>query len=191
MYLNFDMIASPNYQYEIFDGNGDAFNLTGPAGSDSIEQLFVDYFENRGLNYTAAVLDGRSDYRAFQDAGIAVGGLFAGADANKTKEGVEKFGGEAGKLLDPNYHTASDNVANLNATAFLVNTQAIGHAVATYARSFRGVDFNETAGEDDEVERRKRGIVRRTRMGSNKGNSKLGLMRKSLPTKRRIAKPLF
>lgn len=32
VYLNFDMIASPNFVYAIYDGDGSAFNLTGPPG---------------------------------------------------------------------------------------------------------------------------------------------------------------
>ncbi|TID20246.1 putative aminopeptidase y [Venturia nashicola] len=144
LYLNFDMIASPNYQYEIFDGNGDAFNKTGPPGSELAEELFEDYFESRKLNYTATAFDGRTDYEPFLEADIAVGGLFTGADANKTKDGVAQWGGWEGKILDPNYHQPGDVVANINTTAFLVNAQAIAHAVATYSRSFGSLHSNKT-----------------------------------------------
>lgn len=189
LYLNFDMMASPNYQYEIFDGDGSTFNVTGQAGSDSIEELFEDYFESRDLNYTAGELDGRSDYASFQDAGIPVGGLATGAEKNKTKEGAEKFGGEAGKPFDQNYHQAGDNVSNLNTTAFLVNSQAIGHAVATYSRSFNSVDFNETTTEVEEPEKKKRDVVRRARTGLKKPkSSRMGLKKKSLPKKRKTSR---
>jgi Zn-dependent M28 family amino/carboxypeptidase len=30
LYLNFDMIASPNYVYAIYDGDGSPFNVSGP-----------------------------------------------------------------------------------------------------------------------------------------------------------------
>lgn len=40
--LNFDMIASPNYKYGIYDGDGSAFNVTGAPGSAEAEKLFQD-----------------------------------------------------------------------------------------------------------------------------------------------------
>ena len=135
--LNFDMIASPNYHYGIYDGDGSSFNLTGPPGSAEAEKLFQDYFTNdAGLKYVPEPFDGRSDYGPFLDAGIAAGGLFTGAEDIKTEEEVALFGGKAGVAYDKNYHGAGDNVANLNMDAFIQNTKAIAHAVATYGRSF-------------------------------------------------------
>ena len=46
-------------------------------------------------------------------------------------------GGEAGVATDVNYYQAGDTVANLNLTAFKVNTKAIAAAVAMYAKSFK------------------------------------------------------
>lgn len=37
------------------------------------------YFQAAGQNYTAAQFDGRSDYEAFLNEGIPVGGTFTGA----------------------------------------------------------------------------------------------------------------
>jgi Zn-dependent M28 family amino/carboxypeptidase len=39
--LDFDMMASPNYAFQIYDGDGSAFNLTGPAGSAEAEAEFA------------------------------------------------------------------------------------------------------------------------------------------------------
>jgi Zn-dependent M28 family amino/carboxypeptidase len=39
LYLNFDMIGSPNYVRFIYDGDGSAFGLAGPEGSAAIETL--------------------------------------------------------------------------------------------------------------------------------------------------------
>lgn len=161
MYLNFDMMASPNYEFRILDGDGGDFNtVAAPEGSGDIEKLFQHYFESRGLNHTPSELDGRSDYVMFQYAGIPIGGLDAGMEKNKTKAGVEKFGGWEGRPFDQNYHTAGDTVDSLNATAFLTNAQAIGHAVANYATSFKGVHFNATV-KDAGPARRKRDVVKR------------------------------
>ncbi|KAF2274170.1 Zn-dependent exopeptidase [Westerdykella ornata] len=135
-YLNFDMIASPNYVHAIYDGDGSAFNLTGPAGSAEIEKFFQDFFTSHGQNFTATEFDGRSDYLGFIDAGIPAGGTFTGAEKLKTTEEAEMFGGHANVALDANYHSAGDTVDNLNATAFVLHTKAIAAAVAEYATSF-------------------------------------------------------
>ncbi|EOD52192.1 Glycoside hydrolase family 47 [Neofusicoccum parvum] len=134
--LDFDMIASPNYIYAVYDGDGSSFNISGPAGSAEAEALFEDYYTARGVNYTATAFDGRSDYGPFLDAGVASGGVFTGAEGIKTEAEAEAFGGEAGVAYDVNYHGAGDTLDNLDMTAFVLNTQAIAHAVATYATSF-------------------------------------------------------
>ncbi|KAL8845656.1 MAG: hypothetical protein Q9221_009182 [Calogaya cf. arnoldii] len=135
--LNFDMIASSNYKYGIYDGDGDTFNVTGAPGSAEAEKLFQDYFTNdAGLKWAPTEFNGRSDYAAFQDAGIPAGGLFTGAESLKTPEEVALFGGKANVSYDVNYHQPGDNVANLNMDAFIQNDKAIAHAVATYGRSF-------------------------------------------------------
>ncbi|KAH7063094.1 hypothetical protein B0J12DRAFT_641385 [Macrophomina phaseolina] len=136
LYLNFDMIASPNYFLGIYDGDGSAFNLSGPAGSGEAEALFEDYFESKGLPSQPTEFSGRSDYGPFLDVGVAAGGLFTGAEQIKTEAEAALYGGTAGVAYDENYHRVGDTVDNLNLEAFLVNTRAIAHAVATYAESF-------------------------------------------------------
>ncbi|KAL8934746.1 MAG: hypothetical protein Q9211_005071, partial [Gyalolechia sp. 1 TL-2023] len=135
--LNFDMIASPNYKYGIYDGDGSSFGVSGAPGSAEAEKLFQDYFANdAGLKSVPDSFDGRSDYAPFQDAGIAAGGLFTGAEGIKTEEEQALFGGQAGVAYDVNYHAEGDNVKNLNMDAFIQNAKAIAHAVATYGGSF-------------------------------------------------------
>jgi carboxypeptidase Q len=135
-YLNFDMVASPNFIYGIYDGDGSAFNLTGPPGSAEIEAFFQQWFKSEKLPWTSTEFSGRSDYQAFIDNGIPSGGTDTGADGIKTPEEAVIFGGTAGIIYDPNYHQALDNVANLNQTAFEVNGKAIAAAVGEYAKSF-------------------------------------------------------
>lgn len=138
--LNFDMIASPNYIYSIYDGDGSAFGTSGPAGSAEAERLFEDYFRDvAGLNTVESEFDGRSDYGPFLDAGIPTGGLFTGAEGIKTAEEQGLFGGEAGVAYDVNYHGAGDNVSNLDLTAFEENAKAIAHSVGTYGSSFESL----------------------------------------------------
>ncbi|KAI8942616.1 hypothetical protein NX059_000669 [Plenodomus lindquistii] len=138
-YLNFDMIASPNYVLGIYDGNGDAFNFSGPAGSDKIERDFEIFYEERGLPHVPSLFTLRSDYAAFLENGIPSGGLFTGAEVLKTPEEAQLFGGEAGVALDPCYHLKCDDINNLAHDAYLLNTQSIANSVAKYAVSFEGI----------------------------------------------------
>jgi Zn-dependent M28 family amino/carboxypeptidase len=89
---------------------------------------------------TATAFDGRSDYQAFIGNGIPAGGTFTGAEEIKTEEAA-MFRGKAGVATDVNYYQAGDTVANLNLTAFEVNTKAIAVAVAMamYAKSFESL----------------------------------------------------
>ena len=135
--LNFDMIASPNYVYSVYDGDGSTFNVSGPPGSGEAQRLFEDYFKYEAKQALVPTeFDGRSDYGPFLKASIATGGISTGAEMLKTEAEQKLFGGKAGVAYDINYHGAGDNVANLNLTAFQVCTKAIAHAVATYGLSF-------------------------------------------------------
>lgn len=139
LYLNFDMIASPNFVYAIYDGDGSSFNISGPPGSAEAEKIFEDFFQyEEGLPFTSTEFSGRSDYGPFLAVGIPSGGLFTGAEGVKTEEEAAIFGGEAGVWYDVNYHGEFDNVDNLNIGAFIHNTKAIAHSVATYGRSWEG-----------------------------------------------------
>ncbi|GGI45042.1 Zn-dependent M28 family amino/carboxypeptidase [Agromyces flavus] len=115
LYLNFDMIGSPNYARFIYDGSGDAFGIKGPTGSGNIEGVFESYFDSQGLASEPTAFDGRSDYDAFISAGIPAGGLFTGAEDNKTPEQVALYGGLAtfdGQPVsyDPCYHQPCDSM---------------------------------------------------------------------------------
>ncbi|MTH70082.1 M20/M25/M40 family metallo-hydrolase [Agromyces bracchium] len=115
LYLNFDMVGSPNYANFVYDGDGDAFGIKGPSGSDDIEHLFSDFFESIGEESEPTEFDGRSDYDAFITAGIPAGGLFTGAEGAKTADQVADYGGLAefgGKPVsyDPCYHQACDSL---------------------------------------------------------------------------------
>jgi Zn-dependent M28 family amino/carboxypeptidase len=117
LYLNFDMIGSPNYIRGVYDGDGSSFGQAGPAGSAAIEAQFNDYFAGKGLPFQGTAFDGRSDYQAFIDNGIPSGGLFTGADEVKTRAEEALYGGVAGSLLDPCYHQACDSMSPAAPTA--------------------------------------------------------------------------
>ncbi|KAH7160375.1 hypothetical protein B0J13DRAFT_670965 [Dactylonectria estremocensis] len=143
-YLNFDMIASPNYVYGIYDGDGSAFNLTGPPGSDVLEADFEKFYKKKKTPFVPSEFSGRSDYAAFIENGIPSGGLFTGAEVLKTEAEAKLFGGEAGVAYDVNYHKAGDDINNLAHDAYLLNTKSIANSVAKYAISFKSLDAVDT-----------------------------------------------
>jgi Zn-dependent M28 family amino/carboxypeptidase len=118
-YLNFDMLASPNHGKFVYDG--DFSDSTPPAtapavnpGAARIESEFVNYFNSQNIPTEPTAFDGRSDYKPFQDNGVASGGLFSGAEVAKSAAQAAKWGGTAGMAFDPNYHQAGDNINNLD-----------------------------------------------------------------------------
>ncbi|KAF2786898.1 leupeptin-inactivating enzyme 1 precursor [Melanomma pulvis-pyrius CBS 109.77] len=140
LFLDFDMMASPNYAFQIYDGDGSAFNSTGPPGSAEAEKEFTHYFNKIAkLNHTEIEFDGRSDYGPFLEAGIAAGGIAGGAEGLKTEEEVLMFGGASGVQYDVNYHEDGDTVNNLNLECWIEMSRAIAHMVATYARSWESL----------------------------------------------------
>jgi len=135
LYLNFDMIGSPNFARLIYDGDGSAFGTPGPKGSDKIERTFAKYFKRADLATEETEFDGRSDYLAFTDAGIPAGGLFTGAEAVKTEEQKALYGGKAGVAFDACYHLACDDIENVSRKALKQMAPAVADAVARYSVS--------------------------------------------------------
>jgi len=142
LYLNFDMIGSPNYIFMVYDGDESGFPapVPVPEGSIAIEDLFESFFTLSDEPYDDAEFSGRSDYQAFINNGIPAGGLFTGAEVPKTVEQQAIWGGTAGAQYDPCYHLACDTFANNNNNALDVNSDAIAFAVLTYAYSTETVN---------------------------------------------------
>ncbi|GKT64281.1 aminopeptidase Y [Colletotrichum tofieldiae] len=134
LFMDYDMLGSPNYAYQIYN----ATNAVNPTGSEELRDLYVDWYKAHDLAYTFIPFDGRSDYDAFIRNGIPGGGIATGAEGIKTREEAKLFGGKAGDWYDPCYHQLCDDVGNVNLTAWEINTKLVSHSVATYAVSFKG-----------------------------------------------------
>ena len=147
LYLNFDMIGSPNHVFFIYDGDdSDATGAgPGPAGSAQIEKTFEAFFNMRGLPFKGTDFSGRSDYGPFIATGIPSGGLFTGAEGVKTAAEVLLWGGTAGQQYDPCYHLACDTYANNNNTALDVNSDAVAFSILQYAMNTS--DINAVKGK--------------------------------------------
>jgi Zn-dependent M28 family amino/carboxypeptidase len=135
MYLNFDMIASPNYGLFVYDGDdSDGVGAgPGPVGSAQLERDINEFLDKRGTPHEGTDFTGRSDYGPFIEVGIPSGGTFTGAEGIKTDKQAEKFGGTAGVAYDSCYHAKCDSISNIDMKAFAVNIGVIANAVGTYA----------------------------------------------------------
>ncbi|MEV7782187.1 M28 family metallopeptidase [Kitasatospora sp. NPDC088351] len=135
LYLNFDMIASPNFAQFVYDGDDSDHVGSGPGpdGSAQLERHITDYLDRRGKAHEGTDFTGRSDYGPFIDAGIPAGGTDTGAEVIKSAAQAARYGGTAGVAFDKCYHKACDNLGNLDLGAFDVNIDVIADSVGTYA----------------------------------------------------------
>jgi Zn-dependent M28 family amino/carboxypeptidase len=142
LYLNFDMIASPNYVLALLDGDdSDGFGTgPGPGGSAEIERTLEQFYSQRGRPVRGTDLSGSSDYGPFMLAGIPVGGIFTGANIVKSAAEVELWGGTAGVAYDPCYHQACDTRANINTDVLALNGDAVAYAVLQFAMNTSEID---------------------------------------------------
>jgi aminopeptidase Y len=142
LYLNFDMVGSPNHVFFIYDGDdSDLVGAgAGPAGSAQIEQTFERFFNSVSVPFKGTDFSGRSDYGPFIARGVPSGGLFTGAEGIKTAEEAAIWGGTAGISYDPCYHLACDTYANNNDFALDVNSDAIAYATLQYGMNTADVN---------------------------------------------------
>jgi Zn-dependent M28 family amino/carboxypeptidase len=144
LYLNFDMVGSPNYIFMVYDGDTSSFpappGVPIPTGSVQIEDTFESFYTLSGEPYDDTQFSGRSDYQAFILNGIPAGGLFTGAEVPKTAEQQAIWGGTTGAQFDPCYHLACDTFDNVDLHALEVNADAVAFAVLTYAYSTETVN---------------------------------------------------
>ncbi|WP_068213382.1 M28 family peptidase, partial [Rathayibacter tanaceti] len=141
-YMNFDMVASPNYVVSVYDADQSTYEapVEVPAGSIATEKAFTDYFDSIDQPWIDTAFDGRSDYDGFISVGIPSSGLFTGADDVKTEEEVALFGGTAGITHDPQYHSAADDIDNISQEALGITSKAIAFVTASLAADTSAID---------------------------------------------------
>jgi Zn-dependent M28 family amino/carboxypeptidase len=143
LYMNFDMLASPNPGYFTYDGDQSLpLDQRGspvvPEGSAGIERSLAAYLNSAGKTPQDTSFDGRSDYDGFTLAGIPSGGLFSGAENKKTQEQAKLWGGAADQPFDPNYHKSTDTLDHIDRTELGINGGGVGYATGLYAQDLTG-----------------------------------------------------
>jgi Zn-dependent M28 family amino/carboxypeptidase len=106
-YLNIDMAGSPAGSNFVYD------EVAVADGSAAITQAFVDWLTDRGEAAVPMDLGSGSDHAAFSQAGIATGGLFAGATETGGAAQPSASGSGSGPA-DACYHLACDDVDNVD-----------------------------------------------------------------------------
>jgi Zn-dependent M28 family amino/carboxypeptidase len=135
LYLNLDMVSSPNFRRLVYDGDAEG----APAGSAVIERVLADQLRGQKLAVGETSLRGGSDHASFAAVGIPVGGLFTGAGEAKSAQERDAFGGSTGPA-DPCYHARCDDLDNLDLGVLDQMADAAATAVATFARDPSPVD---------------------------------------------------
>jgi Zn-dependent M28 family amino/carboxypeptidase len=141
LYLNFDMLGSVNTGYFTYDGDQSAQATDPkpvPEGSAGIERTLAGYLNLQGVRPADMPLSANTDYSAFMNAGVPIGGATTGSSQRKTEVQARLWGGKAGVAFDPNYHTPRDTIDNVDAHALSVMGPAVGFTVGTYALSTDG-----------------------------------------------------
>lgn len=107
VYLNADMLASPNGFPGVYDGTG------APRGSAAIGDLITAAVV-RAAGAAITVPTGGSDHLPFAQAGIAVGGVHSGANEVVSEAEASPWGSTAGLPADRCYHQRCDDAANVD-----------------------------------------------------------------------------
>jgi Zn-dependent M28 family amino/carboxypeptidase len=134
LYLNLDMVASPNYTRFVYSPDG------APRGSAAVAAVLNDWFASQGQATRPVDFGPRSDHASFAARGIPVGGLFSGAEGAKRPGDVAGSGGTAGRPLDPCYHQACDGLGNVSRRALDELGDGAAHALAMLAADTGPVD---------------------------------------------------
>ena len=136
------MLGSPNYVRFVYDGDGSDTDPAGPPGSDAIEKIFTDYFDEPRPGQRA---DGvrravrlRPVHRGRHPRRWPVQRRRGHQDA----EQAAIYGGTAGAPYDACYHQACDTINNLSTKALSEMGDAAAHAVWTLAKSKSGIQVD-------------------------------------------------
>jgi aminopeptidase Y len=137
LYINLDMVASPNYSRFLL-GQG----ATGNAPAAVAQRELASYFREHDLPVDERSRAGGSgsDDTSFSEKGIPTVSLYTGASRPKPEAEASMFGGTAGRPYDPCYHRPCDTVDNINRESLEQHTQALVRALGAVTMNARSAD---------------------------------------------------
>ena len=109
LYLNFDMVGSPNYMLGVYDGNSDSFDppesTEAPEGSAAIERMFHRLLRRARHRLGRHRVQRPQRLRPVHRASTSRPAACSPAPrASRPREEAALFGGTAGVAYDPCYH---------------------------------------------------------------------------------------
>ncbi len=127
LYINLDMVGSPNFgrfiQHTSENSSGLVARIVASLNySFAQHSLPVEERTRRSRGFG-------SDDASFTSKGIPTMSLFTGAGAVKNEAQAQQFGGSAGQPFDSCYHKACDTVANINEQVLKQVTDALTDAL--------------------------------------------------------------
>jgi aminopeptidase S len=134
LYLNVDMVASPNAGYFVQGGEGDDASTAGPPGSATVGRVLADQLARTGMTPEIIEFVG-DDESPFIEAGIPVGGAENGDHKKKTTDQARAWGGQPDQAYDRCYHKACDRIDNVNRDVLNHHLRALAGTVAYFAVS--------------------------------------------------------
>jgi Zn-dependent M28 family amino/carboxypeptidase len=144
LYLNYDMIAGPNYRFGVLDSTTVPSTVPQEAlpGTSRITDLFRQWFNEQKLPWSNATLSGGSDYAPFLAIGLAAGGVNTGTGGIKPAIERDQYaavlgtgnGGIANAAYDPCYHQQCDRISNVNPFAYETIVKAAAFAIEYMGR---------------------------------------------------------
>jgi aminopeptidase S len=137
LYLNLDMVASPNVGY-LVEGKGGC-DEDAADGSEEVARVLSERLTATGVTPEIIEFMCDSDYMPFMEAGIPTTGAFTGDDEQKNRRQARRWGGRAGEDFDPCYHEACDGLDNVNVQALDRYTDAVAGTIAYFAMSVSGL----------------------------------------------------
>jgi Zn-dependent M28 family amino/carboxypeptidase len=133
LYINLDMVASPNFGRFVQLGQETSDSLAAAA-----QRTLVSYFRGRNLPVEERVRTRQrgfgSDDASFAEKGIPTLGLYAGAGEAKQEVHTALFGGSTGQPFDPCFHRACDTIDNVNRGLLEEMSAALSHALGELSR---------------------------------------------------------
>lgn len=135
LYLNVDMVASPNGGYLVQGGQGSDEETAGPPGSATIGRVLAEQLVLAGVSKPQVIEFVGDDESPFIEAGIPVGGAENGDAKEKTAEQASVWGGQAGQVYDRCYHQACDRIDNVNREVLDHYLGALAGTLAYFATS--------------------------------------------------------
>lgn len=136
LYLNLEMVGSPNYGLFVLDGKApdEQTGTVPPPGSAEITRRLRDAVSAQGHTARLSRAEARSDYAPFMAAGVPVGSQYGGSFERKTAEEAALWGGTAGAPYDACYHLACDDIDNYSPVAAEIHRRAFATVLGHYAR---------------------------------------------------------